>query len=203
MKKNQRKKTLDNISLPQPSYSDLRGRQSVRATFKLTEKAIDAISVLSVHLGIKQKSLFDHLVDDTEALRIIAQEIPGDRPAVPHRIQKTYVVSRKTLTCLDETSRRFKTPRDALVEYSLRRLLPVIANARERHRKRVELLEELTVYLKQGERILRKSRDYLGGDDPVFARFEAAMTTLFNARGQIQDFVERGSKIEEFESGLI
>ena len=34
-------------ALPLPSYADLRGRQSVRATFRLSEKAIDAISVVS------------------------------------------------------------------------------------------------------------------------------------------------------------
>ena len=115
----EKKESRDNISLPLPSYSELSGRRSVRATFKLTERAIDAISVLSVHLGIKQKSLFDQLVDDTDTLRLIAQEIPVDKPTMQNRIQKTYVVSRKTLTCLDETSKRFKTPRDALVEFSL------------------------------------------------------------------------------------
>jgi uncharacterized protein YpbB len=198
MTRNQRKQSFDSKSLPQPSYSDLRGRQSVRATFKLTEKAIDAIRVLSLHLGIKQKSLFDHLVDDTEALRLIAQEIPNDRSSLTNRTQKTYVVSRKTLTCLDETSKRFKTPRDALVEYSLRRLLPVIAKARKRHDKRKEFLEQLAVYLKQGEKLLENSKDSLGRDDPVFARFEAAMSGLLNAHAQIQNFVERGRKIEKF-----
>ena len=203
MKKDQKKGPLNSMPLPQPSYSELRGRQSVRATFKLTERAIDAISVLSIHLGIKQKSLFDHLVNDTETLQLIAQEIPADKPAMPNRIQKTYVVSRKTLSCLDEISRRFKTPRDALVEYSIRRLTPLIVKERERHRKRKEILRELTDYLKQGERILRNSRESLGEDDPVYGRLEAAMAMMFNVYGQIQGFVERGNRIEEFEVDFI
>ena len=68
------KKNTDKLP-PQPSFADLRGKQSVRATFKLSEKAISAISVLSEQLGIKQKSLFDHLMQDMEALNLIAEEV--------------------------------------------------------------------------------------------------------------------------------
>ena len=46
--------------MPKPTTLDLRGRQSVRATFRLSEACIDAISILSAQLGIKQKSVFDH-----------------------------------------------------------------------------------------------------------------------------------------------
>ena len=59
MKDREDKSWMDDGSLPQPSPDDLRGRQSVRATFRLSAKAIDAMSIVSVHLGIKQKSLFD------------------------------------------------------------------------------------------------------------------------------------------------
>ena len=61
-----------------PSSSDLRGRQSVRATFKLTEMAINAVNIVSTHLGIKQKSLFDHLIDDSQSLDVIAKEVRSD-----------------------------------------------------------------------------------------------------------------------------
>ena len=54
------------ISLP--PCSDLRGKQSIRATFKLSEKSIEIISVVASRLGIKQKSLFDHLIDDMNKL---------------------------------------------------------------------------------------------------------------------------------------
>ena len=128
-----KKEDYSGISLPQPSSSDLRGRQSVRATFKLTEKAIYALSIVAAHLGIKQKSLFDHLIDDNESLGLIANEIKSDQFHQLNRVQKTYVLSRKTLTCLDEASKNFDAPRDALVEYSIHRLLPVIKEEKEKH----------------------------------------------------------------------
>jgi len=193
------KQNLDKgISVPRPSSSDLRGRQSVRATFKLTEKSIDAISIVATHLGIKQKSLFDHLIDDIRSLNVIAREIQSDRFSTLNRIQKTFVLSRKTLSCLEEASKNYDAPRDALVEYSIQRLMPVIAEEREKHRKRKEILGEIDDYLKQGEKILKKSRELLGEDDPVYDRFETAMAVSQNAYRSIESYVEKGRIIEDF-----
>ena len=198
MKKDKGKGPFDNISLPEPSSSDLRGRQSVRATFKLSEKAIDALSIVSIHLGIKQKSLFDHLIEDTKALTFIAQEVRSEKLVLPNRVQKTYVLSRKTLSCLDRACKNFGTPRDTLVEYSIQRLLPLITLEREKHRKRKAILGELSEYLKQGGRILKKTREILGEDDPVYDRLESAMAVLFNAHSSIVSSVEKGEIIEDF-----
>lgn len=198
MRKNDKNKTSHDMSLPDPSSSDLRARQSVRATFKLSEKAIEALSILSIHLGIKQKSLFDHLLEDMEELRLIAQEIKGEEFISLNRVQKTYVISRKTLSSLDTTSKTYETPRDALVEFSIQRLLPLIATERERHQRRKEILRELTEHLRVGERILRKSKEFLGQDDPVNDRLESAMTVLSNVHRYMETFVGKGKAIEDF-----
>ncbi len=184
--------------IPRPSSADLRGRQSVRATFKLSERAIEAMSIVAVHLGIKQKSLFDHLIEDVQSLNLIAREVESDRFSTLNRVQKTYVISRKTLSCLDETSKRFNAPRDALVEYSIQRLMPVINRERERHRKRKEILRDMTELLENGLEVLQKSRTLLGEEDPVSVRFESAMQSLVNTQGHVKDFVEKGEIIEEF-----
>ena len=198
MEKNTNKGVKNEISLPQPSSSDLRGRQSVRATFKLTEKAIYALSIVSAHLGIKQKSLFDHLIDDNESLGLIANEIKSDQFHKLNRVQKTYVLSRKTLTCLEEASRNFDAPRDALVEYSIQRLLPVIKEEKEKHEKRKEVLGDMNRYLKQGEKILSKVKNLLGEDDPVYDRYKTAMTIFQSAHKNIEFFIKKGEMIEEF-----
>ena len=74
MEENEKPEKDAHITLPRASSSDLRGKQSVRATFKLSERAIDALSIVAIHLGIKQKSLFDHLIDDTRSLKVIARD---------------------------------------------------------------------------------------------------------------------------------
>ena len=166
---------LEEITLPLPSSADLRGRQSVRATFKLSARAIDVLSIVARQLGIKQKSLFDHLIEDVRSLNVIANEIEDEAFGALDRVQKTFVVSRRTLSCLEQTSRQFNAPRDALVEYSIQRLLPVIAKERERHSKRKAILNDINAHLAQGLKILQKAQSLLGEDDPVYARFEIAM----------------------------
>lgn len=181
-----------------PSSADLRGRQSVRATFKLTQRAIDTLSVVAAHLRIKQKSLFDHLIDDKDSLSCIANEVESAMFEQLSRIQKTYVLSRKTLICLGEASEHLDTPRDALVEYSIRRLMPIIAEERKKHRQRKEILGDITEFFNEGENLLRKSVRRLGEDDPVCERFEAAMSVCRNLQRSIRALVERGDIIEDF-----
>ena len=186
------------IGLELPSSTDLRGRQSVRATFRLSTKAIEAMSIAAVHLGIKQKSLFDHLIEDSVALEIIARELRSESYEPESRIQKTYVLSRKTLSCLDKASKRFQTPRDALVELSIQRLLPLIEKEKEKHRRRKELLRKMKTMLNQTNQILEDAQAELGPHDPVFERLEHAAQTLASAYNSVKTFIEKGSVIENF-----
>ncbi len=189
------------ISLPGTTTSDLRGKQSVRATFKLTEDAINTISIVSVHLGIKQKSLFDHLIEDMHALETIAQEIESQDFKQRQRVQKTFVLSRRTLISLEQVCRNFNAPRDILVEYSIQRLLPVIVREQERHRRRKEILEELSVFLRQGREILEKSKQLIGEEDLVYDRLERMMATCTNTYEYVADYIDRGKLIETFTIG--
>ncbi len=198
MAKKHKNSLFEEISLPLPSSADLRGRQSVRATFKLSARAIDVLSIVAAQLGIKQKSLFDHLIEDEQSLSVIANEIEDEVFDALERIQKTFVVSRRTLSCLEQTSQQFNAPRDALVEYSIQRLLPVIAKERERHSKRKAILNDVNDHLAQGLKILQKAQSLLGEDDPVYLRFETAMQSLVNAQSHIENYVKKGSAIEEF-----
>ncbi len=198
MEDNRNNSWMDNDDLPRPSPDDLRGRQSVRATFKLSARAIEAMSIVSVHLGIKQKSLFDHLIEDAQSLSHIAREIESDEFRTLNRKQKTFVISRRTLSCLDDISKRFQAPRDALVEYSIQRLLPLIDQERERHRRRKEIMTDLNEYLADGLKIFKKSRSLLGEDDPVFIKLAPGIKALMNAQASINAFVEKGEIIEEF-----
>jgi len=188
----------DDVDLPQPDAAELRGRQSVRATFKLSARAIEALSIVAMHLGIKQKSLFDHLIEDVQTLNVIAKEVEAEGFKTLSRVQKTFVISRRTLASLDEISRQFRAPRDALVEYSIQRLLPVIQREREKHRRRKMLLAEIDRHFEQGVRLLERSVSELGEDDPVSARLAAAMEAYTGARDQIANFVEKADVIEGF-----
>ena len=197
-KENDPKNKKERFPLPHPSSHDLRGRQSVRATFKLTSQAIEVMSAVSAHLGIKQKSLFDHLIDDVEALKSIARDVQADQFDLLHRIQKTFVLSRRTLNCLDRTSKNLDTSRDALVEYSIQRLMPVIAKEKKKHRLRQHNLDKISDYYDTGEAILEDIRRSLGEEDLLFLEFQRAMTVLDNVQRTVQAFIEKGRIIEKF-----
>ncbi|MBW1842070.1 MAG: hypothetical protein JRI75_09800 [Deltaproteobacteria bacterium] len=201
--KKDRKNNTRGVSLPRTKTSDLRGRQSVRATFKLTEGCIDAISIVAAHLGIKKKSLFDHLIEDAGSLRSIAREIQNIRLARQGRIQKTFVISRKSLVSLDDVSKSYNAPRDALVEFSVQRLLPVIARELEKHHKRKKIVGEIRRHFRSGENLLEKMENELGVEDPVYHKLEAAMTVYENVLGSIESFIEKGKIIEDFEPETI
>ena len=195
-----RKNTMDGSgSLTFISSSGLRGRQSVRATFKLSSGCIEAISIVAAQLGIKQKSLFDHLAQDSDSLNAIAKEVQNARVGAENRVQKTYVISRSSLLLLDEISRAFNAPRDALVEYSVRRLLPVIDNEQKKYEMRKAAFSGIQQHLYKGKQLLEKMIEQMGEDDPVVARMASAMDTYAGAAKAIEDFLERTQGIEDFD----
>jgi len=198
MNKDKEKQWDMELSVSKPSTMDLRGRQSVRATFRLSEACIDAITILSAQLGIKQKSVFDHLLEDAQVLRNVARELEDTQFDRHGRIQKTFVVSRRSLSFLDMISSKHNAPRDALVEYSVRRLLPIIANERKKHEKRKELLGEISNHFNDGETLLSEAEELLGGDDLIVNKLQIAMSVYQNVLDDITNFIERGKIIERF-----
>jgi uncharacterized protein (UPF0147 family) len=202
MEKDEKQKREKGISLPRTSTADLIGRQSVRATFKLTEGCIDAISIVATQLGIKQKSLFDHLAEDAGLLRSIAREIQHIELTKQNRIQKTFVISKKSLVSLDNVSKDFNAPRNALIEYSVRRLLPIIAKERKKHYKRKEILGEIASHFKEGENLLQKIGKQLGFEDPIYHRLESVMNIYETAYNNIVSFIEKTKIIEDFQPDI-
>jgi len=187
------------ISISNPSTMALRGRQSVRATFRLSEACIDAISILSAQLGIKQKSVFDHLMEDAQILKDMASELENSEFDRHERIQKTFVISRRSLFFLDTISSEYDAPRDALVETSVRRLLPIIANERKKHKKRKVILAEISNHFEKGRKLLSKAEEMLGTDDPIVNNLKTAISVYKNVLNDISGFIERGKIIEKFQ----
>ena len=198
MKKNKETQLDMRIAISKTTTLDLRGRQSVRATFRLSEACIDAISILSAQLGIKQKSVFDHLMEDYQVLKSMARELEDIKFDRHERIQKTFVISRRSLSFLDMVSSKHNTPRDALVEYSVRRLLPIIASEREKHEKRKELMTAISSHFAKGEELLSKAEKMLGADDPIVNKLETAIAGYKNVLDGIVNFIEKGKIIEAF-----
>lgn len=190
-------KSLIHLHFSEDPTAGLRGRQSVRTTFKLSERSINALSILAGQMGIKQKSLFDHLVDDVQALKAIAREFETF-PGSEHRVAKTYVISRKTLENLERVSSRYNTPRDALVEFSIERILPLIEREKAKYSRRTEIAKQLAALVEKSGRLLQEAERDLGEDDPLVQELSAMVRSGDAAYHRISTFLAKGKKIEEF-----
>ena len=178
--------------------SDLMGRQSVRVTFKLSAELIEAISILSAQLGIKQKSLFDHLMEDMDSLRTIASQLERGRHAKKDRIQKTFVISKKSLLALETVSKKFSAPRDDIVEYSIMRLFPILATERRKQKLREVALSKIATHFIKTSKLLDSVKQLVGKDDPLSTAFEDVWVAYETAFKVIEDLVAKGRRIAAF-----
>lgn len=193
-----KRKSVEFVMLTQSYSADLRGRQSVRTTFKLTPRSIDALSLLAGQLGIKQKSIFDHLVDDTGTLQALAREIENRDSIDQERVPKTYVISRKTLESLEQVCKRYQTPRDALVEFSIERIMPLLNEEKKKHLNRQKLQEKLDTFLAHSRELLDEADKVLERDDPVFEQVYQMARTAQSGYDEISQIIEKGRRLEEF-----
>ena len=178
----------------------LRGRQSVRVTFRLPSPIIELLSIAANQLGIKQKSLFDQLVEDREGLeQVAAGAATRYRPAADQRQQKTYVVSRNTLVSLEYVAKTHGIPRDLLVEISINRLLPVISSEQEKQAKRKVALAEMEEFLRLGDAVLARAGEMLGSDDPAFRQLALALGQGGRAVVELRVRVEKGRAMERYQ----
>lgn len=190
-------KSLIQLEIREDTVRDLLGRQSVRTTFKLSPRSIHALSILAAQLGIRQKSLFDYLVDDVQTLRVIAEGGGAIGSAGP-RVAKTYVISRRTLENLEQVSTSCNTPRDVLVEVSIERILPLIRREREKHERRKRFLAELNEHLARSAEMVGRAESELGRDDPVFRQLVAMLKAVDGCCAAVEECVARGRRMEEF-----
>ncbi len=186
--------------LSRQNISELRGKQSVRTTFRLPERSILALSLLSAQLGIKQKSLFDHIIEDLEILRACATAAEAAEAAVEKEqaVAKTYVISRKTLENLERVTASCSASRDALVISSIERIMPLLLQEKQKHRQRKKVLTETDRWLEAGLELFQRSRKELGDDDPAITELVTMLTAVQRAFANLESMVEKGKRIEDF-----
>lgn len=181
------------------SFDALKGMQSVRATFTLPKHTINLLSAVANQLGVKQKSIFDHLVEDKNFLIKIADEARNYQPERSQRKQKTFVLSKNCLSALDTFARKYELPRDILVEFSIEQLHPVIAEEKERHKNRKTLLNEMENFRKLGTQLVDKARYLVGEDDDISQKLEYVFNLYDKNMDDLKTTIKKGKCMEEFQ----
>ena len=172
------------------SAHQLRGKQSVRATFRLSDQMIDLLKVAANHLEVKQKSLIDELVQNRETLDRVASESMGRRRQAERRRQKTFVLSRNSLTLLDDISNKYDLSRDQLIELCIGRLIPFVDAEQEKHEQRRQLIEDVDHYLEEGKKLLNKADSKLGTEDRFRLELEKIVQRTQRHLGELRKFVK-------------
>ncbi len=192
-----RRKDASALKGTEISFDELKKKQSVRATFKLSQETIDLLGMIAAQLGIKQKSLLDQLMEDTSLLARLAQTVqdPEDQHA---RCQKTYVLSRSSLRSLNDTARKQKISRDTLVEISVKRLLPIIETELKKHIIRKNLLKEMKNYLQLEEELREKAQKLLGKDDVLYDMLEKQVNLAQKNILAVDSIIAKGMPMEDW-----
>ena len=181
------------------SFDTLKGMQSVRATFTLPEQTINLLSAVANQLGVKQKSIFDHLFEDKNALNRIADGAQKYKPNGHQRKPKTFVLSRNCLRTLDTFAREYKLPRDVLVEFSIKQLHPLITQEKKRHENRKTLLNEMENFRKLGIQFMDKVRYLVGENDDTVQKLEGFFSQYDKSMEELKTTIAKGKCMEEFQ----
>lgn len=194
--KREQKKPKDRTGV-EVSLERLRGRQSVRTTFRLPEEVIVLLSLVAGQFGLQQKALLDQLIDGAELMKIPEDQVRDNfQERQPFR-PKTFVVSKRSLQILEKVSRERRIPRDALVAAIIQQLMPVIRAEREKQRRRQEIYENLTSYLRYGHELLAETERYLGRDDQVYEMIARMVGLGEDCVAKMEEMIARGRNMEE------
>ncbi|MBU2628529.1 MAG: hypothetical protein KKE61_07925, partial [Proteobacteria bacterium] len=148
--------------------------------------------------GIKQKSLFDHIIEDLDALDSLAKTIRIRQFKKIERKQKTFVLSRRTIDALEAISQAYGTPRDALVEYSVQKLEAIISAEKIRHEERKILQKEVMDHFNRGKLLYKKAGSILGINDPYCRCIEKAVFACQKTEEDLISFIEKSKVLEDF-----
>jgi len=199
MAKKSNKIAASAVTLPRMTTLALKGKQSVRTSFKLSEGCIQAINIVATQLGIKHLSLFDYLVEDTVSLEILAREIVKKELSKKKGSQKSFIVSRDTLKVIDGLCEKLNISRDTLIELSVRRLLPIIEKEMKSHQKRKELFALVDKQYQDSRKVLDLIKKGVGLEDPAYKAYQATVVACKQVKKQFDKILSKGKVIEGFD----
>ncbi len=184
------------------SARGLKGKQSVRATFRLSEGTIQLLGIVAAQLGLKQKSLFDQLIEDRDVLSQVAQMADRNGPAIRNRRQKTFVLNKKSLEVLESVARKQNIPRDLLVEVSIGRLIPIMDAEQEKHEKRIRIHKEMKSCYDQCQKLQKKTAQLLGENDRTYLLAEKITSSCARSIEELETLLKNGQDMAKYETAM-
>lgn len=179
------------------SIDELRGKQSVRTTFKLPKELIDVLGLAASQLGIKQKSLLDQLIGEVDLIEVATRRL--ETASVEKEVRpKTFVLSRNSLDSINKIARQQALPRDVVAELSIERLLPLMEEERDKQLQRKRLQGDFHQFFQQGLILLEEAGRALGENDLLYEILEKQVKVMKKHQESIDKIVEKGRPLEKW-----
>lgn len=169
----------------------------VYTTFRLSQKAHDAIRELAQLLDIKHSEVFDRLLLIFEGFEKSKNPISLIIEENINMTRKTYVVKKDTLLKLGEIAKNKKVSRDNIVEKAA---LLFISFSHKSEAERKEKTQKIfdTILNPFGDQvwdIKEKLGEELGGDDPIYNRFVLILSAVDGFIQDIKTYLTKGTPI--------
>lgn len=186
------------------SLDGLESGQSVRTTFRFSEKAEDALDRLSKTTKVTKKDILDRfarlvLKDDALTAMLIKEAKEAATVTVGQDLgdRKTWVLTKAALTLIKSTAQKTGMSRDALAE-SLVLFADALIKAanQQRPKKHKEAQKVIENFQRHAEQIEDQLGELLGEDDPIYMRFGFVVTILMNLSMAIEAEMEKGTPID-------
>ena len=100
---------------------------------------------------------------------------------------------------LDRIAVSHNASRNAIIEYSVRRLVPIITLEQEKHHQRKEVLQRIETHYAEGATLLEQMETTLGVEDLMCQKIGAVLAAYKEAVEEMEDLIEKGRRIEKFQ----
>lgn len=169
------------VTLKEELNFKLHKPQSVRTTFRLSQRGHHAIKKLSDFQGVKKADVFGMLISLYEVLKEKGKDMSSLLKAENRETsRRTYVLEKNVLSKLNAISNREKISRDLIVD-NLSVLLEGLLDQElfEKQKKYRHILEnDIYPIWKRAEEIEKKLKEKLGEDDPAVKEFGLVVVNI-------------------------
>ena len=170
---------------------------SVRTTFTLPENTVDSIKTIALEHGIKMKTLFESMTDFVSQLPPERFSIIQKQKKTFRSIKKTFVLTKHSLESLKYYSKKYKIPRDQLVELIVD-IYPTMRATEEEiikqnHKKALAIIKN---FILGAENTINDLYKILEDDDPIPDIFELILDLSGALENLVESEIKKGTPID-------
>lgn len=167
-----------------------------RTTCTLTDDGVVAFEKLTKEYGLKHKNILDFVVSK-ECIRQLISNSTLQSNGLQRNARKSIVITKKSLSMLNESSKELGIPRDQIIDSGVRLLRALLQKEREltleKHERAIVTLQKLSAKMLSTEAELE---GYLDEDDPILSRLNLLITVMDNLVNAVENELKNNEAID-------